>query len=1076
MKKEWLIIICISLSLSMVTGLSYFFKAAQKYQFDHSFFNMSDFEITHHPKFDEYGVVSGIDYYRFFQETDESISDELKKSSLDLEGTYKYGLFGFGAGYVVPSYWDYIKLGKTAGSLDYINKINGSGIQFAFFEEDFYESKRFNEYFKIISGRTPETENEILLDLNNARKFNLNIGDSTNLTVLVGLIHDYNPPIGDLTPYTTPEVTLVGTYLPIQHIYRIALQRFSYSYTYFDYIANRSYLDYVGAVETPAIFTYKDFSRAGFSHPFQDLYLQINATRYHRRYINDDNIRSGYILAYNREHIQFNSLNRDKTVIAQQALNTSLFMPFQVNFVDYLGLQLNRIFADLLESHLIIQILNIPIILFSILITQNFVSSNKKQINEELLLLRLRSVPLKQIKIQIIISAFMKGIACTIFGIIGGFGTFFVFEEFIGRIFFDTDKILLTPYFELNNILSSFILGTVMNGIAIIPKLVQAQKPKYGDIAESLNRDDLHSQYDEKLFLSRKESEIEEKASNDANNELFFNRYNIKKKSTKKKKIYEDQYFDEKKIFAFLPYLLIGVGFLPIIFNILILVRYSTLAPDILMDIVNNIINSLAAFQFLTLFGMAFFVAGVIWLIVIQKPHFFAKIAKRISGLFTKKYSHIIGLELVRQKKWSRIIAYLAIFASLLITTNISFNSYYRYETLENNMYIGADFRVQMNLHTFTNPSEIQSFERDILNYETNNISAVKDVSTCFIDTHCSNFNLFNDFLVENTFKAFFLNTTDYLQVVKESGKPLPYPRFEKDILKLLPETKPSPESIYRSYVSSQFLIQTNSIIGDTIEVIHRAYSPNLNEIINQTFQIEIIGVLDFVPGLYNNSGFIESSILIDLDCLNQFDSLIHGNQIIQLININDKLDLTSFLPIFTQHSNNLQYDLYNQNWDDSSQAPLSIRYGTTGFFGLEYLNFTLIGFLLIIELSLTIILINKENSNFNGLLLTRGVGRKMIFKMELVEALIVFLFAFLIGSIIGLGFSFFIVKAGQAIIKNIAGSTFNNNTSLPIYCDVGNLMLIFGLLMSVSFIILVINYLFSRNESIEKTIEKDMI
>lgn len=1080
LKKEWLIIICISLSLSMVTGLSYFFKAAQKHQFENSFFNMTDFEISYYAKANESGPVSKIDYYEYFQDSEDFIYQQIESSPLDIEGTYKFGLFGWGAGYVVPNYWDYIKLGRTSNTLDYVNRINGSNVQFAFFDDTFYDSTRFNDYFKIIEGTTPKSENEILMDYNYAKKFNLKIGDITNMTVLVGRTSDFNPPIGHLIPFQTPPVKLIGTYLPVKENYRINLQTLQYTYTYYDYLANRSFPEVLEEIDTPAIFSFKDFSQPGFTHPFQQLYLNINATQFYRFYIAPDNIRCGYLLAFNRENIQFNSLNKDKTVIAQQALSTSFTMPFTVNFVDYLGLQLNRVYADLLESHLIIQVLNIPIILFSILITQNFVASNKKEINEELLLLRLRSVPLKTIKWQIVISALIKGLICTIIGILGGFITFFAYENFIGVIFFNTEKVLLTPYFELNNVLSSFILGTIMNGFAIIPKIVQAQKPKYADIAESLNQDNLPVMYDERLFLDRKERISTESNQYSKNSKLFFKRYNINRNITKKKVVYSDFYQEEKKKLPYLPYLLMGIGIIPGLFNIILIIRYNFTVSDSFVDIANIITSNLQIYQFITLFGMGFFVAGLVRIIVIQRPSMFARLAKQISKIFVKKYDHIVGLELVRQKKWSGIITYLAIFASLLITTNIAFNSQFRYETLEGNMYIGSDFRVEMQNPTFSSLDQIEILENDILNYSNNDgIPMIDDLTTCFIDSNCTTYNIFNEQLVENSFKAYFLNSNDYLRILAENGKPLPYPGFRNDIKKLEMENDLDSNSSFPAYASSRFLISNNLTIGDIVDINHKYLSNNLTK--NQNLQIEILGVLEFVPGLYNNSIFDESSILLDLGNLNNSGNLMHGNKVIQLISFNNYFDrgfpdnIAGLQNLIAPYSSNIRYDTSDPDWDNVSNANLSIIYGTSGFFGLEYLNFTLIGFLLIFELSLTIILINRENSHFNGLLLARGIGRKTIFKMELAETFIVFLVAFLIGSIVGVGFSLILVKVGQLIVKNMVGSTFSDSTNLPIFCDIGNLLTIFSLLILTAILILTINYFFSKKESIEQTMDKDI-
>ena len=43
-------------------------------------------------------------------------------------------------------------------------------------DNDFYQSNRFNQFFQIMEGRTPQSKNEVLIDMMVAAKFDYSVG------------------------------------------------------------------------------------------------------------------------------------------------------------------------------------------------------------------------------------------------------------------------------------------------------------------------------------------------------------------------------------------------------------------------------------------------------------------------------------------------------------------------------------------------------------------------------------------------------------------------------------------------------------------------------------------------------------------------------------------------------------------------------------------------------------------------------------------------------------------------------------------------------------------------------------
>ncbi len=1072
LKKEWVIIICVSISLSMVAGLSYYNEATQQYQFDSSLTSLSDIEIVHYQFIsDRTGITPRLDYTDNFLESDDVIQEALNKSTLDLIGAYKYGLLTCERGFFVRSDFESVDSASSITVIDYKKVLNASEIKFMVSEDSFYNSTRFEENFKIIEGKSPSKPEHILIDYNFARKYSLQVNETANITLLIG--NTLNIKKFVIKDFQFQNVTISGIYLPTKLDFFLDLERFEYSYTYQDYLQNLPYKENPERLDGPAIFSWYNFTGPDGFHPFQKLYYEIDSDDEFDRYIKQGSYtRSGYLLTYNRTNIDYKHLSQYKTMISNKAKELTRDMPWDVSLVNKIGYQLTEMQLTFQKTRYLIQILNFPVIIFSIFISKTFTKKFEDQRNNLLITMRRRGIPLKIIQKQQIFKLSLYSFLSFINGAILGFLTFFVYQKLVGDMFYSEDRVLLMPIITSFSFIFTFAVSIILMSSINSKSIKKIRKLTFNEITEMSHISEDQPNFDELLFVTKRiKKNKEEKYLLQENLKLNLKETesNSKKKTknnhkrNKKNKTTFSEERGEKRIkITKITYFLICVGLLPLILNFLIYLGNLYTLSDVLEDLFISLMDSIDIINISVLIGLGCLIIGLTRILFIERPGFLVRMANIFSRIFSKRYHEIIALRIPTRKKWIGIMNMLIMFSSFILLSNIVYNSEYRHDILIENAYIGADIRVNLERTTLKNQSDIDNFEKSLLNLTTSNGSKIfSDIISCSIDDEAIiEYNLSNSI---KTLKIpiYSFNWSHYLKILQDGGKPLPNPSFDLDIRRALNHNADETISSKMIFVSQYFLDYTMLEIGSTFIIDHEYYDSQESTYKTESIQVEIFNIMDFMPGISPNS--YENIIFIDNNCFNLSKSLLHGDSMINLISLEQYQEIdygtivnsvrTSYLSI----SSSIAYNFFDQSWDDIEEAEFSLEFGESGFYKLLYLDFLILGIFIILQISLMENHLYKETSKENQTLIMMGIKKSKLPEIFLVEFLFVFLFSLLLGGLLGLGYASSLIRTNNAINYGNNFLILPPNLKFPLYFEYIPLLAIFAAIIIIPFMIFVV-------------------
>ncbi len=1072
LKKEWVIIICVSISLSMVAGLSYYNEAAQQYQFDTSLTSLSDIEIAHYQIIsDRRGITPRLDYTSNFLESDDAIQEALNKSTLDLIGVYKYGLLTCERGFFVRTDFNSVDSATSINVIDYKKELNASEIKFMVSEDSFYNSTRFKEKFKIIDGKTPSKPEHILIDYNFARKYSLLVNETVNITLLIG--NTLNIKKFVIKDFQLKNVTISGIYLPTKLDFFLDLERFSYSYSYQDYLEKLPYKENPERLDGPAIFSWYNFTGPDGFHPFQKLYYEIRLDPdFYRYLLQASYTRSGYLLTYNRIKIDYKHLSQYKTMISNKAKELTRDMPWDVSLVNKIGYQLTEMQLKFQKTRYLIQILNIPVIIFSIFISKTFTKKFEDQRNNLLITMRRRGIPLKIIQKQQIFKLSLYSLLSFIYGAILGFLTFFAYQKLVGDMFYIEDDVFLMPIFTSFSFVFTFAVSIILMSSINSKSIKKIRKLTFKEITEMSHISEVEPNFDELLFVTKRINKSKEE-KNLLQEKLQLNLKETESKSKKKTKNNNKRNkknlktFDEdrgkKRIkITKITYFLISLGILPLILNFLIYLGNLYTLTDVLEDLFISLMDSIDIINLLTLIGLGCLILGLTRILFIERPGFLVRIANIFSRLFSKKYHEIIALRIPTRKKWIGIMNMLIMFSSFILLSNIVYNSEYRHDILEENVYIGADIRVDLKRTTLKNQSDIENFEKSLLNLTNSDGSKIfSDIISCSIDDEAIlEYNLSGS-IKYLKIPIYSFNWSHYVKILQDGDKPLPNPSFELNIRGALKYNSDETKSSKTIFVSQYFLDYTLLEIGSTVIINHEYYDSQESTYKTDSIQVEIFKIMDFMPGISSNS--FENIIFIDNNCFNVSKSLSHGESMINLISLEQYQEIdyetianfvkTSYLSI----SSTIAYNFFDQSWNDIEVAELSLEFGESGYYKLLYLDFLILGIFIILQISLMENHLYKETSEENKTLIMMGIKKSKLSEIFLVEFLFVSLFSLLIGGLLGLGYATSLIRTNNAINYGNNLLILPPNLKFPLYFDYIPLLAIFGGIIFIPFLIFIV-------------------
>ena len=265
LKKSILIIIGLSLALSMVSGISLYIDAYQNNMVNESFGQILDFTV------DYQAGIHTENLSKYLINYDDSAISLLEDSEdLDIESHFRYITLN---SYELAFYKNYTQLnGQSFMGYDVVDD---NFVNMGLFDEQFYTSKRFDQYFSIINGTVPNSEEEILIPFDLAYRMNLTLGETTNLDIKYSWdFETFNSSL------SLSDVKVVGIYAGKLERYHFANNRLQHNYVYNR--ANDTVTDYeeLNMWSREFVFCYYNFSQPDQSHPVQVFLNDFNYLKF----------------------------------------------------------------------------------------------------------------------------------------------------------------------------------------------------------------------------------------------------------------------------------------------------------------------------------------------------------------------------------------------------------------------------------------------------------------------------------------------------------------------------------------------------------------------------------------------------------------------------------------------------------------------------------------------------------------------------------------------------------------------------------------------------------------------------
>lgn len=1113
LRKRWLVVLSIGIAISAVIGLNFYSRAVFSNQFNDSFNFLQDFEISHEQIYGEHhSAIPKLRYSLNFQKDYSDILKRIHQSSLNIEGIYQYGILSMEEGFWVHDDFNSVDPLSTTSLFDYHRKLNRTEIEFFVSDNNFYSSSRFNEYFKVIEGDTPNNPQEILVEYRFAIQHGLNVGETTNITLFIGSDLDYSPPVVNYKTFQLENVTISGIYLATQNEYVFDTEKFEYSYTYSDYLANNKIRISLDSFDEPAMFSWYNFSGPDMTHPFQKLYSKIANDEWYYQYLRTAYTRSGYFLTYDRNLLDFNQIHSQYLTIQSYAKNLSIYLPLDHGFVDILSHNMKLFYNNFQHNKLIFQLLYFPIVLFSLSVSILFIKISKKTQEKEFFYLKSMGIPNKKILSLIIFESTLNGLVSAFLGLSFGYGTFYLYDFIFHDIFVSDSLDKLIPTIYYGNLIWALILSVMVNVFAVFQIIRTVNKYNLEKLSPLVKIEDIKSNIDEYILFSpkfeKKQKEHREKQitkniknldsistkSNinkdlhkgaDSNNkpELFEKK---KKRFTNRIKIKkindEEDNFGNKSSLKTQIFFLFGIILIsPMIF--MILKNYFSLS-DSMIDLVSNLENNYNLIEITIFIGVIFIIISTVRLISYEKPKIYAKILKLLSRISLGEFDKFVTVKMIKKKERTSILINITILFSALISLNIISNSTFVYSYLPNVYKTGADVSISYENANFRSLHDIDNCRNELKTItDDNNHSIIQEDAFFYISSY-SYFSKTMELteISQKEIQIISLELNKYVNIFTNSNLAEPSENFLANLGRIK-NFNQNNGNISAIITTSYFLSKYNMNINDLFMISIRQYQEN-GQSTYLNLPVQIIAAMDIIPGVYYNgqTDFLET-ILIDFNrfsTLNHLDGIPgeHVKTLLKIYGYSNEIDKLGIQDSLIKILNNYcEYPyIYFQDFNWNQMNPEKISENTEqdrNIFGLFYYDFVIIGVFIIAELSILSLLSINSSKQIDQRLMERGMKRTKIIKFKAMEFGLLFLTALFLGLIFGVVSGIFFIKG--SLLSNftqIAGNlppSFN----FPIFGDFTQMVTIFGIHLGIAILFFLISMIkiqfFSRKARIKK-------
>ncbi|MHA1520750.1 MAG: ABC transporter permease [Promethearchaeota archaeon] len=888
-------------------------------------------------------------------------------------------------------------------------------------EYKYFQSPRFNQYFEITEGTRPKNPNEMIFDSLFAQRFNLNVGYNQTLPFRIGL--------GNTTIINVPNIDIVGFYTPKQ--------------TQIQFGVDLPLIE----IGSNIVFISKNFSDNLEVYPHKEL---VEGLIPHPDILTPSNylfLVSTYLgMEFDRNSVNIAWLSISSRNIMQTFNQFTLYLPDNVKSSNIITPVLQNQFHFQSLVRLSIQFTNIPLYIFAVYMGSLANKSKIRKRYHEFFSMRMRGFPKKMIRNQLITEAIINSLFIFLMGIIMGLGIFYLSQYWLNPLFlaqFNTTGFGLSLFFSWRTILEAFLFGIVLNVLASLSTIKYINSQKTSEIVSEIANVKGDVDYDEST--------------------LFYNPREISKENSEKLEIVNFMKKKEELIPKW-GILVVLSALIPIILFITMIIGQNMQASDTLIEISDELYNNLNLLIILSMLSPFMLVIGIIRFLVVESPPRYAKISKRISHIFMKKRDYFVGIEMVRQKQYTRILYLAALYVALLMFANISTNSLIRQENLLTNLKTGSDLTVDFTISSryFNDFTDIERFESQLKDIQLEDGEyLVNDTTRVFMSKTFSGTGIRMKYL---------LNLSEYLPIISSFEKLLPYNQFASDIEEVIAYNQNlmnEPNNV--GIICSTTFMEINDLqIGDRFTFLQSSLNFSSSSYIRKQITAKIIKVIDVMPGLYFSSSESQGDFMVVSDHIfsDYEDDIIPVMTIKELVNLNP-LDRTSdndYEKFVNYIINSTDYTMYNTkfrfydyNWEEVDSS----SYNNTAipFLGLFYFNLIIIGIILAIGIAILIRSTHDLNRGLYGELIARGFGRKGINLLMLSEMSISFLLALIAGTISGSFTSLIFCR----LFSLSGGGGF---LTLPIYFNVGEFLLVLAGIFGLTYLFL--GYTIYRNSKDE--------
>lgn len=1067
-KKNYSLIMMISLIVSVNAGILFFLHTYEESLEKEAITSINDFNVV---------FKDNIDIYSDFNPL--NLVQDLRDLNFDIEEFSIYNSYNFSNLYL---YRNSSQFNQNLGKIE--EKYFCSPFQIEFYTQDYYGSPRFSEFITIVEGEFPQNSNEIMINYDVAKILNLHLNQQINLSLLGGedcIVQEYNHyTLGQqLKFFNINNIIISGFYQIIKPVFRSITGTFAKPLNSTEILQDQLNLDSIIMMAMP-IFGFHDFYHIE-NNPLIRNFCENMYSTYRFSRLNLLGTYQGTLLNIFRKSIDMLDLNTYIYEIQDHYHKILLNVQSSIFVENLLGDQLNELQQTMMQFHLRILGINLPLflfLLFMVVIGTRFKLYNHQ---EELLLLRTVGTPQYFIIIQLVIEGIVSGILSGIIGFGIGIGIFHILNNSLYSTLLNSAnpleiKLNLNLFLIVNTI---SIIMTVLINLIIAFNL---KGIKSAEILTNLTQREQELDYDEKnLHLFKNLGEKNSKKKKESGFLTFYSKYIRKQENITRITTIQDDKSTQynirysSKISNFSPWLISG-SFVPFLVILMVILNEHIIVGNSFSSYVTFLISNSFFLLILFVISPILLSLGIIRYIVVEKKGVFAYIINSIGKIFVHERSFLCTLNILRRKGYLLILLVVCLFNSIICYVHIGINSAYIYENINENVAIGADFqahfkemRYEDNKLRFsggiTSTALLLNMEENMCQYEENNKSlSINNVVS-----------IQQEYLATLVGDAYFLNLSQYVNIIQEGDKFLPTNDLISSIQELIVYNSDPQNEIKSVIINSDFAKSYLVDENDIFSFFHQYYNSSSGDLESKYLSLKVFKIINVLPGLYGVHPLsyqnIDAGIVIDLNTLNMSLNLLHGFRIDQLIQISK--DSTYSVDDYLYFINSavkpfkhyLSIDAYNFEWKQTLNSRYLLVNGYFNILNLEfYLLSVFIGFYTIFVLIKTY----QRDKNLIGNILARGLGKKSISQLFLLEILIIFFIAVLVGLFSGM---IFIFPSLQLIKSSIF--LYPNSWNLPIIGKWIPLIIQTSLIPLISGIGFGIYLIFHKNENITGFFQK---